>query len=277
MRFIEIELDGVKVTARLLDDKAPKLCQALWDLMPINEIAAHAQWSGAMFRTTKNNWLDFKVDYPQALENRSGFQAPGDVVFHPPAKELAIAYGEAQFRWVTGNLVVSTVAAIQDDLTELSKKAVQLQFNGAKMMSVRAKSEKEHTLEINFEELTLEAELWPDKAPQLVNAIWKALPFEGRVTNTYFGGQMARLWVDIPNTEGKSENETFLPHPGDILFVPVWNGLRIVYGQAQMRGAGGPHAVPKVGKIRGDIDAFAAKAQQIQFDGGRKLIIRRKD
>lgn len=277
MRRIEIELDGVVVTARLLDDKAPKLCQAIWDVLPIDEMAAHAQWSGAMFRTTKNKWLDFKVDYPQALENRGGFQAPGDVVFYPPAKELAIAYGEAQFSWVTGNSIVSTIAVIEDDLSELTKKAEQLQFNAAKMMSVRALDENKKTVEIKFEGLTLTAELWPDKAPELVKAIWKALPLEGKVTNTYWSGQMARLWTDIPGTEGMSENVTFLPHPGDILFVPGWNGLRFVYGQAQMRGPGGPHAVPKVGKVHGDISAFAAKAQQIQFDGGRKFVIRRKE
>ncbi len=273
MRRILIEVGDLKLTARLLDEKAPKLCQAIWDILPIEDTVAHAQWSGAMFHTVKNNWLDFRVDYPTGMENRGGFQAPGDVVFKPPAKELAIAYGDAQFRWVTGNSEVSTVAVIEDDLTELAKLAERMQWDGAKRMSVKAHSG--NTIEINFDGVTVLADLWPDKAPKLVDVICKALPLEGQVTNTYWSGQMARLWVNIPEPDGKPENETFLPHPGDILFVPGWNGLRFVYGQAQMRGPGGPHAVPRVGKIRGDIAEFAARANQIQYDGAKKFVVRR--
>lgn len=145
MRRIEIDFDGTVVTARLLDDKAPELCQAFWDVLPIEDDVAHAQWSGAMFHTVKNDWLDFKVDYPWGLENKVGFQAPGDVVYFPPAKEIAIAYGDAQFCWVTGNLIVSTIAVIEDDLTELVEQAKRMQWEGAKRLTVRRKDEEEQS------------------------------------------------------------------------------------------------------------------------------------
>jgi hypothetical protein len=132
-------------------------------------------------------------------------------------------------------------------------------------------------LEIEFEELTLTAELWEDKVPKLAEALWNALPLEGDVTNTYWSGQMLRLWVEIPEPEGELENTTVLHHPGDILFVPGWNGLRFVYGQAQMGGPAGPHPVPKLGRIRGDLEAFAAKANRVQYDGAKQMTIRRKE
>jgi hypothetical protein len=142
MRRIEIELEGVTVTARLLDHKAPKVCQAFWDALPLEDDVAHAQWSGAMFHTVQNDWFDFEVDYPWGLENKSGYQAPGDVVYFPPSQEIAIAYGDAQFCWVTGNLIVSTIAQIEDDLTELAKRAERLQWEGSKQLIVRRKQEE---------------------------------------------------------------------------------------------------------------------------------------
>ncbi len=276
MRYIEIQLDNVKVKARLLDDRAPELCQALWDVLPIEDTVAHAQWSGKMFHTGANNWLSYQPG-AKGLENETGFQSPGDVVYYPPARELAVAYGDSQFCWVTGNLIVSTVAVIEDDLTELTKIGKALEWDGAKKMVVCKKNENGKTIEVQFSGATFEAELYEDKAPKLVKAIWDALPFEGSVTNTTWSGQLVRLWVNIQEPEGKPENPAELPHPGDILFVPSWNGLRFVYGQGWMRGPHGPFAVPRVGKLHGDIKAFAAIANQIQYDAAKKFVVRRME
>ncbi len=69
-----------------------------------------------------------------------------------------------------------------------------------------------------------------------------------------------------------------MQHPGDILFIPKWNGLRIVYGQAQMGGPGGPNLTPKVGKIvEGDLDALSALANDIDWNGAKTMVARKAE
>ncbi len=128
---------------------------------------------------------------------------------------------------------------------------------------------------ITFEGLTLEAELFEDKAAKLCEAIWQALPLEGAVTNTTWSGEMLRLWVQIQEPPGPPENTGVLENPGDILFVPKWNGLRFVYGQAQMRGPDGPLPVPKVGRLWGDLQEFVKLAKRIEWEGAKRMTVAR--
>ncbi len=130
------------------------------------------------------------------------------------------------------------------------------------------------TLQIAFEGLTLTGELMEDKAPKLCQSLWDALPLEGQVTNTTWSGEMLRLWVTIPEP-AEQENVAVLQSPGDILFIPGWNGLRFVYGPAQMRGPKGPHPVPKVGRLGGNLAAFVKLAQQVEWEGAKKMRLAR--
>jgi hypothetical protein len=137
-RRIEIELDGVVVTARLLDELSPKTCAAMWDALPYEDRVTHGKWSGAMFHT--NTPIDLGVwdgRYPHGIEGRCAFQAPGEVVYYGPAKEFAVAYGEAQFSWQTGPLFVTPVAVIEDELTAFAQKGEELVWRGAKRFVIR--------------------------------------------------------------------------------------------------------------------------------------------
>lgn len=127
---------------------------------------------------------------------------------------------------------------------------------------------------IEFDEHTLKGELLDDQAPDLCNRIWHALPLEGQVTNTIWSGDMLRLWVQIPEPE-KPENVVTLHNPGDILFIPGWNGLRLVYGQARMQGPAGAHPVPRAGRVMGDITPLAEFGRKIEWEGSRPMRVRR--
>jgi len=127
---------------------------------------------------------------------------------------------------------------------------------------------------IEFDGQTLGGGLLNDRAPDLCNRIWQGLPLEGRVTNTTWSGEMLRLWVQIPEPE-KLENVVELHNPGDILFVPGWNGLRLVYGQARMQGPSGAHPVPRVGRIEGDLASLVEFARKVEWEGSRSMRIRR--
>lgn len=130
------------------------------------------------------------------------------------------------------------------------------------------------TLAIEFEGLHLTAELWDTKAPKICQAIWDALPLEGQVTNTVWSGEMLRLWVTIPEPS-EHENLSVLQNPGDIIFLPGWNGLRFVYGPAQMRGPRGPHPAPRVGRLAGDLKDFARIAKRVEWDGAKSMRLTR--
>jgi hypothetical protein len=123
---------------------------------------------------------------------------------------------------------------------------------------------------IEFDGETLAGALWDDQAKVLCSRIWEALPLEGEVTNTTWSGEMLRFWIQIPEPE-QPENVKVLHNPGEILFVPKWNGLRFVYGQAEMRGPAGPHPVPVIGKITGDLAPLVAYAKRIEWAGAGKM------
>lgn len=130
------------------------------------------------------------------------------------------------------------------------------------------------TLRISFDSLTLTGQLFEDKAPKICQAIWDALPLEGPVTNVNWSGNMLRFWVTIPEPP-QPENVSQLQQPGDILFIPGWNGLRFVYGPAQMRGAAGAHPVPRVGRLVGDLADFVTLAKQVEWEGAKKMTLTR--
>lgn len=130
------------------------------------------------------------------------------------------------------------------------------------------------TLRISFEGLTLTGRVLEDKAPKICQALWDSLPLEGSVTNVTWSGNMLRLWVNIPEPP-EPENVSELQHPGDILFVPGWNGLRFVYGPAQMRGPAGAHPVPRIGRLDGDLTDFVKLAKQVEWEGAKKMALAR--
>lgn len=138
MKRLEIELNGVKVRAVLYEHKAPVTAGALWNCLPFEDRVTHAKWSGQMFHT--NTELPIKIDTSQwglGVENPVGFQAPGDIVYLPSAREIAIAYGDARFTWVIGPMYVTALGRIEDDLAEFAKKADRLQWDGAGRFVIR--------------------------------------------------------------------------------------------------------------------------------------------
>ncbi|HEV2438796.1 MAG TPA: DUF3830 family protein [bacterium] len=127
---------------------------------------------------------------------------------------------------------------------------------------------------VEFEDQAFEGMLFDEQAPIVCANIWNALPLEGPVTNTTWSGDMLRLWVQIPEPPER-ENMSQLQHPGDILFVHKWNGLRFVYGQARMQGPSGAHPVPLVGRMLGGVAELAALGKRVEWEGTRTMRMRR--
>jgi hypothetical protein len=130
------------------------------------------------------------------------------------------------------------------------------------------------TVRITFEGLVLAGQLLEDRAPKTCQALWESLPLEGPITNDTWGGNMFRLDVSIPEPL-EPENVSALQSPGDILFVPGQNGLRFVYGPAQMRGPEGTHPVPRIGRLVGDLTDFVKLAKRVEWEGAKKMALAR--
>src|SRR3990172_1700297 len=125
MRMISIDLGGTTFRARLLDENAPTTCEALWNALSLRGRGVHAQWSGEMFRMYEH--VDLGILEPEV---RGAFQHPGEVIYCPSAREIAICYGMARFCGALGPIYCTPIAEIEGDLELLRWQAERLHLEG---------------------------------------------------------------------------------------------------------------------------------------------------
>jgi hypothetical protein len=123
---IRLTLDTLEFDVALFVDEAPDHYRALLAALPMESQVVHAMWSGHMILATG---VDLGTDN---TENRVSILIPGDLVYHRRHKEIAIAYGEAQFREPIGPVYVSRIGRLEGDLTALSDLGSRVQLEGAK-------------------------------------------------------------------------------------------------------------------------------------------------
>ncbi|WP_394835772.1 DUF3830 family protein [Pendulispora rubella] len=132
-RFMKITLEkrGVSCVARLLDEDAPRSCNAVWKALPLAGDAYHAKYARNEVYTMVPRFAD---DEP-GIENPTVTPIPGDVVYFsfaagmldrrfkqekgienlPSLIDLAIFYGRnnlllnGDVGWVVGNVYASIV------------------------------------------------------------------------------------------------------------------------------------------------------------------------
>jgi Protein of unknown function (DUF3830) len=134
-RKLELNLDGVVVTASLLADAAPRTVQALLKACPLTGTSHHARWSGPAFN------LITKIEELQGVpsENPRHLLTPGTIVWIPQNSELLAAYGDVCLcNGPAQELFGSVVAEVDDDLGPLRVKAHSLRLEGEKPISIRA-------------------------------------------------------------------------------------------------------------------------------------------
>ena len=149
MRKIEIEiggqwvenpvayLPGVIATARLSDDKAPKACQALWELLPIETRTIHAFNAGQTWRTEKNYQL-----MPEGISENppKGAFEVGDMahlnIADIPLFKTFFIYGISK---TTRPESMSVIAKVEDNLEELVNMSRRILYQGPMNLSIRRK------------------------------------------------------------------------------------------------------------------------------------------
>jgi hypothetical protein len=273
---IEIVLGDEVFHATLAEETAPKTVAAVLRALPFGGRAVHAQLSGDMFRMFEHAPIPI-----EEWENRQAFQAPGGIVYYPPIKEIAIAYGAARFRGTAGFLYLTPLGAVDDaDLPRLATAAERLMWDGAKKIQFRPAGRQ---IEIELDGVAVTASLLEATAPRTADALWAALPLRGRTTNTKWSGQMVRFWGpdgdlgQIPIHVDAAENGQVLHWPGYVYYHPTYRGIRICYGQAQQSGPTSVSSLTPLARLAGDWSAFRRTAAAIMFEGAKPMTIRRKE
>ena len=137
-KYIELEVEGVKAVARLLEEDAPETCRRVWDLLPIEETLRHLSWAGegAFFKT------DLLRDPNFPLENRVSFYHPGTISYRPENVEFALSYGQCQARTLMGNggnLFANHFAQMEGDYKPFLEMLERTHEEGKKRISVRGR------------------------------------------------------------------------------------------------------------------------------------------
>ncbi len=136
-------------------------------------------------------------------------------------------------------------------------------------------------LDLELDGVTAKALLLEKKAPGTCQALWDVLPYESLVTHSRWSGSRLHTKKHPPLKLGKFkypfiENPSAYQAPGDVCIWPLNNELTINYGPGEFKHMDQPWLMTHVATIEeGDIEQFASKIERLQWDGAKKLVIRR--
>jgi len=138
-KHIELVLSGAEQTiavAELREDLAPKSCQALWDVLPVEGKAIHGRWGGSEV------WMGLPPIKLTEYENETIFPAPGDILLvriAPNVFDFAIFYGKGWCFGPTGFVPGNHFATIEKDLAGFAKGCEQVLQRGATRLTIQRK------------------------------------------------------------------------------------------------------------------------------------------
>jgi hypothetical protein len=137
-------------------------------------------------------------------------------------------------------------------------------------------------IRVRVDGVTAEGELFEDKAPKTVAALWSRLPIRDRTIQTRWSGD---AWRTEGNYEllpdgSPVENVAGRLEAGDVIYYPGYRSklikIGIAYGKAQWLA---PFMVPidvaLIGKLDTGLDAFVERCQKIIFEGPLEVEITR--
>jgi hypothetical protein len=147
---ITFQESAVTATAVLLEDQAPKTCDAMWRILeePIVQKGIHAGWAGReiSIEVPPANRVVDPTQIPK--ENLTLYPIPGDLCFgyFPPGYgvgiteeywDLALIYGrETRFEFSFGPVPMTLWATIDDGLDPIAKECERIRIEGLKTIRV---------------------------------------------------------------------------------------------------------------------------------------------
>src|SRR5687767_12106072 len=136
MKYLDIEFSGLRLRARLLEERAPVATAALWQALPMEGRAFQDQYSSQVMRTTAQLHVDAEGD------RHYGYQQPGLLVLDPLSGQLVLCFGRGRLHNAVGPALAVPIAEVGGDLSELLTHGDRLQFEGAQSIRFAASSDQ---------------------------------------------------------------------------------------------------------------------------------------
>ncbi len=277
MRYIEVELDGVTASAELLDHVAPTLCQALWEILPLQGPVTNTIWSGQMLRFWGSGGRDGEVPIDvEPKEHGEVLHWPGYVYWHPVRRSIRICYGDAQQGGPAGPSSLVPIARFVGDWTAWRRKAQAILLEGAKPLVIRRGEVHLRRIEVELAGTRAVVALLEDRAPRACHALWKVLPVVDRAVHVKWSGDAWRTEGDYALTDSV-ENEAQVLAAGDLIFYPRMKKIGLAYGVAQWR-----HPDPTVhlhvgviGRVEDGLEDICAASRRVWTRGFQPVTFRR--
>ena len=134
--------EGISIGAAMLDAQAPKTCQIIWDLLPLEEDAVHAIYSGSEIAY----FLSQDIKIPK--ENQTSRVLPGDICYFrlEPGTMQEWANGITELCWFydrdgrpnmpDGPVAVNVFARMNHDTTDFFKMCRRIRREGIKRVRI---------------------------------------------------------------------------------------------------------------------------------------------
>ena len=217
-------------------------------------------------------------------------------MLQPSVNELAFCYGQGRLNAPTGPLTPIPVAELGGDLAPVAQFGVNLQFEGARPLTVRVSTDQDsplepapkpvgRTIEVDLDGAVATATLLEDISPGTAGSFAELLPLDGRVTNTHSSGTLIRYWNPAGGPEGETplepedgESAQAILYPGYLYYMTSrpWRGIRIPYEATAMGGAttrGTTRLIP-LAKFDGDWSELRKQASSLAVSGARPIRFR---
>lgn len=112
-RRLEVEVAGAKATYALLDERAPRTCDLLWEMLPIETTTFYSRWAGdaAVVETKPARVRDLLAG---GVENAALSMYPGTLCIGPTPSwmDVYLSFGAAECRGATGRRYVTIAAEL---------------------------------------------------------------------------------------------------------------------------------------------------------------------
>jgi hypothetical protein len=127
-------------------------------------------------------------------------------------------------------------------------------------------------VDITFDGLRLRGRLPEDRAPAATEALWKALPLEGRAFQDQYSTQLMRITSRL-DTDAAEDRRYGYQQPGLLMLDPLSRQLALCFGRGRLHNALGPIGAVPLAEIGGDLSELNARGDRLQFDGARPIAV----
>jgi len=137
-RKFEIEIEGQSVVAGLLEEEAPRTCEAFANMLPLEAKVLSLRWSGDGFQTHHPQLEKMAADSELLMENFTTFAGRGDIMFWVRDRGLFFCYNYMHSRGITGEEPPNLFAHVDPQYySVLYEMGLKIYKEGEKLMRIR--------------------------------------------------------------------------------------------------------------------------------------------